>query len=379
MESLIGLAIILTTVTATSRRELERAAELAVERAAEKVAERAAEKSLEEGNSTTLTVTVKEGYSNARKTAEEQAAPGSESTRPGNPQGNYHHSPAFDEKYYDPYDVDKTTLFSPSSDDTENAGSWREYSMEGADGYADGENRDSGPADFDSDFEFDFDSNVDFDTKRSDDGLFRKTHNSKRSLKPRTRRDRGDFEDYDGEDRDENIFLKYKRLNPAWSTTSNDGWTRYRPLWDDDRSFGNGKNRRNPGRERESDSGEEEENKGRGSEESGEHEEEESERDEENEKEDEEEEETRERKRVRKRMSRGQERSRDEDFYENKFERALENFRKSRDGKTTTSRPSLQSYAKKPRTRVRESGQKEVIFFLFTFFFKLTHIVKKTC
>lgn len=67
------------------QRELERAAELAVERAAEKAAERAVEKALNSGNSSTVTVTVKESYSNAMKTAEEQAAPGSESTRPYDP------------------------------------------------------------------------------------------------------------------------------------------------------------------------------------------------------------------------------------------------------------------------------------------------------
>lgn len=68
-------------IIATKKEDLERAAELAVERAAERVAERAVEKALEAGNSSTTTVTVKEGYSNARKVAEEQAAPGSESTR----------------------------------------------------------------------------------------------------------------------------------------------------------------------------------------------------------------------------------------------------------------------------------------------------------
>lgn len=72
------------TVSASRKEDLERAAELAVERSAERAAERAVEKSLEAGNKTSMTITVKESYSNARKIAEEQAAPGSESTRQNN-------------------------------------------------------------------------------------------------------------------------------------------------------------------------------------------------------------------------------------------------------------------------------------------------------
>lgn len=65
-----------------SKADLEKAAELAVERAAEKAAERAVEKALNSGNSSTITVTIKEAYENAKYTAEEAAAPGSESTKP---------------------------------------------------------------------------------------------------------------------------------------------------------------------------------------------------------------------------------------------------------------------------------------------------------
>lgn len=89
-------------MSSARKEDLERAAELAVERAAEKAAERAVEKSLEAGNQTSMTITVKESYSNARKTAEEQAAPGSESTRYNNEKTSIFESKDFPDEYETP-------------------------------------------------------------------------------------------------------------------------------------------------------------------------------------------------------------------------------------------------------------------------------------
>lgn len=149
-----------SSILEARKEDLERAAELAVERSAERAAERAVEKALEAGNQTSTTITVKESYSNARKTAEEQAAPGSESTRPIDGKTSIFESKDFPESpdYELPlseqeYTDDNDTRAQSDYDDS------REYDYNEPKGYND-YNDSRGLDDYENDYDSNYPKNV---------------------------------------------------------------------------------------------------------------------------------------------------------------------------------------------------------------------------
>ena len=216
-------------VSSTSREELERAAELAVERAAEKVAERAVEKSLDAGNSSTVTVTVKEGYSNARRTAEEDAAPGSESTRPGyyvNYQHQHYDTPNYDVNHSEESYSSRESHYSDEEADSnpEDAETYDSSS------HAETEAPTYAATDFSSDLDFDFD---DFGSSGGNFGMRNKRMfqgSQMKSFKTRGFASKRSIP----EETDEDIFKRYSgNSKTGWTTTKQGGWTRHRPIWDD--------------------------------------------------------------------------------------------------------------------------------------------------
>ncbi|XP_058791249.1 uncharacterized protein LOC131664289 isoform X2 [Phymastichus coffea] len=248
----------------TNKKDLERAAELAVERAAEKAAERAVEKALNSGNSSTITVTVKEAYENTKKTAEEAAAPGSESTRPHNPQmydRQYAYTPPVDGDYKvsdsaeaEELGVSKESLNSSvedlgSAEVTEGSADKEPEeevdvdlplelaSFESVKENAD-ETTDSSGKDFDVslgiDFGLDFgslDMSGDFGSKSSASS---KTETYSTSVS----KDNGSNPVDVSEDEDAEVFGMYASdfEGSGWSSKKQKGWVRHRPLWDDTKS-----------------------------------------------------------------------------------------------------------------------------------------------
>jgi hypothetical protein len=251
--TLLLLGSVAATVLSTNKKDLERAAELAVERAAEKAAERAVEKALNSGNSSTITVTVKESYSNAKKTAEEAAAPGSESTRPYDPKvynSQYAYEPRPPTQYKvtasgedEEYSGDKD----PEADQSVEYESSSELSSESIEQIRaplapttpitemDSDNDESefdATSDADS---FDINSDASFQgnfglksTKSGRTETFSRSYSS-----PKT-----DFADTKVEV-DDNEDAKILKLyatqlqKDGWSSARQKGWIRHRPLWDD--------------------------------------------------------------------------------------------------------------------------------------------------
>lgn len=242
-------------ILSTSKADLERAAELAVERAAEKAAERAVEKALTSGNSSTGTVTVKESYSNAQKTADEAAAPGSESTRS-------YDAKMYDRQYaYSPpgdYKVDDSAEAEELGISKESLNSSVENLEESEGGESVGSAESLGPADtsfesaeggsvesekpevsaipisnFDTPSTLDFGADFDPGFKGGDFGLKRSTETFSSSYSkpkddfPPAKVDVDDHEDAE-------IFKMYADFGgTGWSSTKQKGWVRHRPLWDD--------------------------------------------------------------------------------------------------------------------------------------------------
>ena len=255
----------------TKKEDLERAAELAVERAAEKAAERAVEKALNSGNSSTITVTVKEAYSNSKKTAEEAAAPGSESTRP-------YDSKIYDRQYgYTPpgsYKVDDSSeakeLGIPKealNSSVENLESAEATSAEETDRSVESTDGPEADASFESakdvsdksvpvitavpgsinnfdsstalGFGADFsglDASADSSFKgdfglKSDTKTFSTSYSNTKDDFPGTKVDVDDEEDAE-------IFKMYASDfgDGGWSSTKKEGWVRHRQLWDDNKN-----------------------------------------------------------------------------------------------------------------------------------------------
>uniref|UniRef100_A0ABD2W6G6 Uncharacterized protein n=1 Tax=Trichogramma kaykai TaxID=54128 RepID=A0ABD2W6G6_9HYME len=250
---------------AEKRRELERAAELAVERAVEKAAERAVEKALSNGNSSTITVTTKEAYSNAKAVAEEQAAPGAESTLPDDPP-----QVAYDRQYgYEGgYKVDTSAeaeqlgiskeSVNSSVENNEEAAASGEAS-EAADGSAEAA---AGSAEHDSyevsdvdddeaegggdkaegdagkDFDIGFDTDFDIDISgisslKGDFGLKNTKTISNSYSKPKDGFPPGHL-DINPEEGATILEMYASDFGGSgWSSAKQDGWVRHRPLWDD--------------------------------------------------------------------------------------------------------------------------------------------------
>ena len=243
------------------RKELERAAELAVERAVEKAAERAVERALNNGNSSTITVTTKESYQNAQRVAEEQAASGSESTRPYNPQiynrqydyqggGDYKVDPDEAEELGISKEQVNSSVEGNQERPQTNQASGEQVSGEevasaeedGGVSYEEnegaeeaGEGGEEGEKDFQLGFSTDF-GDLDISgisTLKGDFGMKNTKTFTNSYSKPKDEFAGGNL-DIDPEE-GATIFHMYASDfgGTGWSSAKQDGWVRHRPLWDD--------------------------------------------------------------------------------------------------------------------------------------------------
>ena len=167
------------TIPASRKEDLERAAELAVERAAERAAERAVEKALEAGNTTSTTITVKESYSNAKEIAEEQAAPGSESTRSRNSKTSV----------YESKDIDENHEYKPDYANNNDSNDYSDYDLKGSNG-------------FNESMEY-----SDFDSSKGNTGYYKKSIDYRKT----DPRDSGDYSD--SIEYDDSASKSYKDYN----------------------------------------------------------------------------------------------------------------------------------------------------------------------